>query len=65
VPLAAERQRRANFWPANDLLLSTSMNKHVLMVLDDPLYYTLALTAICTISFGIGLVIGLLMILAL
>jgi len=41
------------------------MNKHVLMVLDDALYYTVALITICTISFGLGLVIGLLMIVTL
>jgi hypothetical protein len=62
VPLAAERQRRANFWHANVSPLSTAMNKHILMVLDDPLYYALALAFVCLLSFGLGLVIGLAMI---
>ena len=65
VPLAAERQRRANFWPANVFLLYTAMQQLFTTILDDALYYTLALAFACLMSFGIGLVIGLVMIISL
>ncbi len=62
VPLAAERQRRANFWHANGLTLYTAMQELFTTILDDALYYTIALTVICLVSFGLGLVVGLVMI---
>jgi len=34
-------------------------------ILDDALYYTIALTVICLVSFGLGLAIGLVMIVTL
>ena len=65
VPLAAERQRRANFWHANVSPLSTAMKQLFTTILDDALYYTLALAFVCLMSFGMGLVIGLAMIITL
>ena len=34
-------------------------------ILDDAVYYTIALTVICLVSFGLGLVVGLVMVAAL
>ena len=65
MPLAAERQRRANFWHANVFLLYNAMQELFKTILDDAFYYTIALTVICLTSFGLGLAVGLLMIVAL